>query len=51
MMQHRFKSIIAALILLAGLFAVGCQTQDPKDSQIPWSRPAGWENEGNMPGM
>lgn len=38
--------IFLAALALAGL--AGCSTA-PKDSSIPWSRPADWE--GRIPGM
>ena len=33
-------SILTALCLLLS----GCGTANPEDTQIPWSRPAPWEN-------
>ena len=43
------KKIVSVLLLLgfAALFS-GCMSA-PKDSSIPWSRPADWE--GQIPGM
>jgi hypothetical protein len=43
------QPLLALLLLtLAGL-AGGCSTNSPKQTSIPWSRPAGWE--GQIPGM
>ncbi|HWA87493.1 MAG TPA: hypothetical protein VG710_14790 [Opitutus sp.] len=44
-----FKKLVSVLLLLAfaALFS-GCMSA-PKDSSIPWSRPADWE--GQIPGM
>lgn len=43
------KKLVSAVLLLAfvALFS-GCMSA-PKDSSIPWSRPANWE--GQIPGM
>jgi hypothetical protein len=43
------KAIVALLLLAAGAFVGGCSTNAPKQTSIPWSRPAGWE--GQIPGM
>lgn len=44
------KSPVLALLLLAfAALAAGCSTNSPKQTSIPWSRPAGWE--GQIPGM
>ncbi len=45
-----YRKIIVALSLtaLAVIGLSGCAT-DPKESSIPWSRPATWENQ--IPGM
>ena len=45
-----YRKIILALSLtaLAVIGLSGCAT-DPKESAIPWSRPASWENQ--VPGM
>ncbi|MBL9209448.1 MAG: hypothetical protein JNL92_03220 [Opitutaceae bacterium] len=44
------KSPVLALLLIAfGALATGCSTNSPKQTSIPWSRPAGWE--GQIPGM
>jgi hypothetical protein len=43
------RSVLALLILAVGALVGGCSTQSPKQTSIPWSRPAGWE--GQIPGM
>lgn len=43
------KFIFALLLLTFGALAGGCTTNAPKQSSIPWSKPAGWE--GQIPGM
>jgi hypothetical protein len=43
------KTFFAFLLLAAGFFVGGCSTNAPKETSIPWSRPAGWE--GQIPGM
>lgn len=43
------RSVFALLILAVGALVGGCSTQSPKQTSIPWSRPAGWE--GQIPGM
>jgi hypothetical protein len=43
------KPVLALLLAVFGLVAGGCATNSPKQSSIPWSRPAGWE--GQIPGM
>ncbi|MEN9632812.1 MAG: hypothetical protein RL077_1216 [Verrucomicrobiota bacterium] len=43
------KSTIAFLVLTFAALAGGCSTNSPKQTSIPWSRPAGWE--GQIPGM
>ena len=40
---------VAAVAASLGLLATGCSTNSPKQTSIPWSRPAGWE--GQIPGM
>lgn len=48
--MNSFSRRLFALFLLAlGLFSLGCSTNAPKQTSIPWSRPAGWE--GQIPGM
>ena len=41
--------VLALLLLAVGALCGGCSTQSPKQTSIPWSRPAGWE--GQIPGM
>ena len=43
------KSVISLLLLAIGAIVGGCSTNSPKQTSIPWSRPAGWE--GQIPGM
>jgi hypothetical protein len=43
------KSVFALLLLAFGAIVGGCSTNSPKQTSIPWSRPAGWE--GQIPGM
>lgn len=43
------RPVIAFLLLAFGLIAAGCSTNSPKQTSIPWSRPAQWE--GQIPGM
>ncbi len=43
------KKTLCSLLLLAFVaLAAGCMSA-PRDSSIPWSRPADWE--GQIPGM
>lgn len=43
------KRVLAALLVAIGSLVAGCSTNSPKQTSIPWSRPAGWE--GQIPGM
>lgn len=43
------KPVFALLLLTFAALVVGCSTNAPKETSIPWSRPAGWE--GQIPGM
>ncbi|MEY4004108.1 MAG: hypothetical protein RLZZ221_204 [Verrucomicrobiota bacterium] len=43
------RILLAAVAATLGLLATGCSTNSPKQTSIPWSRPAGWE--GQIPGM
>jgi hypothetical protein len=43
------KPVLAILLLAVGALVGGCSTNSPKQTAIPWSRPAGWE--GQIPGM
>lgn len=42
------KSALGLLLLAIVSLAAGCMSA-PRDSSIPWSRPADWE--GQIPGM
>ncbi len=42
------KKLLGCLLLLLIGLTAGCMSS-PKDSSIPWSRPADWE--GQIPGM
>ena len=48
-MQKLKFPILSLLLLALGALLGGCSTRSPKDTSIPWSRPADWE--GQMPGM
>lgn len=48
-MSSLAKRLLALLLLVVGSFVAGCSTNAPKQTSIPWSRPAGWE--GQIPGM
>lgn len=43
------KPVLVFLVVLFGAIFGGCSTNAPKETSIPWSRPAGWE--GQIPGM
>ena len=43
------KSVLSLLLVAIGAILSGCSTNSPKQTSIPWSRPAGWE--GQIPGM
>ena len=43
------KTVLVVLLSAFGALAGGCASNSPKQSSIPWSRPAGWE--GQIPGM
>ena len=43
------KPILVLLLAAIGAIVGGCSTNSPKQTSIPWSRPAGWE--GQIPGM
>ena len=43
------RLLLASVVLALGSLAAGCSTNSPKQTSIPWSRPAGWE--GQIPGM
>jgi hypothetical protein len=42
------KSVLGLLLLAILSLTAGCMSA-PRDSSIPWSRPADWE--GQIPGM
>ncbi len=42
-------TVIVFLLAAFGTLLGGCAANSPKQSSIPWSRPAGWE--GQIPGM
>jgi len=46
--MYRKIILVLSLITLALVGFSGCAA-DPKESNIPWSRPASWENQ--VPGM
>jgi hypothetical protein len=48
-MNSLSRRLLALLLLALGAFGSGCSTNAPKQTSIPWSRPAGWE--GQIPGM
>ena len=48
-MKSLRRILLAAVAASLGLLATGCSTNSPKQTSIPWSRPAGWE--GQIPGM
>lgn len=48
-MKSLSRLALGLLLLTLGIFAGGCSTNSPKQTSIPWSRPAGWE--GQIPGM
>jgi hypothetical protein len=43
------QTVIVFLLAACGALLGGCSANSPKQSSIPWSRPAGWE--GQIPGM
>ncbi len=48
-MSSLARRLLALGLFIAAAFASGCSTNAPKQTSIPWSRPAGWE--GQIPGM
>ena len=49
-MIKKIKKFFLVFLGLLALLGTGCSTaQDPRDSQIPWAKPAQWE--GGLPGM
>lgn len=51
MMKRRLLAVIGLLAgaTLVSLGGSGCTRHDPADSNIPWGRPAAWED--RVPGM
>ena len=48
--MHTFKKpVLSLLLVVLGALLGGCTMRSPKDTSIPWSRPADWE--GQVPGM
>jgi len=46
----KFLSLLLIMLIGAGgLLLTGCESASPEESNIPWSRPKGWE--GQAPGM
>lgn len=44
------RAISVFLFSIGSLFLfTGCESSNPEESSIPWSRPAGWE--GQAPGL
>ncbi|MBL9186897.1 MAG: hypothetical protein JNK23_05420 [Opitutaceae bacterium] len=48
-MKSLRQPLLALLLVAFGAILAGCSTQSPKQTAIPWSKPAGWE--GQIPGM
>lgn len=48
-MSHVSRLCLAATLVALVALIFGCTTVDKRESSIPWSRPAGWENQ--IPGM
>jgi hypothetical protein len=48
-MSSLSKRVLALVLFALAAFFSGCSTNAPKQTSIPWSRPAGWE--GQIPGM
>lgn len=48
-MNFPWKSSFALLLALAAALMGGCSMQGTRDSSVPWSQPATWENQ--VPGM
>jgi hypothetical protein len=48
-MRSFLKPILGFLLLAFGALLGGCSIDSPRDSSIPWNRPADWE--GQIPGM
>lgn len=48
-MRSLLKPGLALLLLALGALCGGCTMESPRDTSIPWTRPADWE--GQIPGM
>ncbi len=49
-MKNRFVKILLLLLVSAGGFILGgCTYMEEGESNVPWSRPAEWEN--RLPGL
>ncbi len=48
-MRSLKQPVLTLLLATLAALATGCSTNSPKQTSIPWSRPAGWE--GQIPGM
>ena len=48
-MMRLAKSALSLLVLASGILLAGCSMDSPRDTSIPWNRPADWE--GQIPGM
>ena len=49
-MKNRFAKILLLLLVSAGGFILGgCTYMEEGESNVPWSRPAEWEN--RLPGL
>ena len=48
-MRFLTKAALGLLLLLFGSLLLGCSMESPRDTSIPWNRPADWE--GQIPGM
>ena len=49
MNKTTLKTLLLILAALAGFFATGCTYVDDGQSNVPWARPAEFEN--NLPGL
>lgn len=48
-MRSLYRIVLPLALGIASLLAGGCSHRDPADSNIPWGRPAAWED--RVPGM
>lgn len=49
MISSKKSALFVFALAVLGLLLGGCTTNTPKQSSIPWSKPADWE--GQIPGM